>query len=382
MKKILLLDTSFAAVPIYEYLIRGGNQVWVMGNRSQDALAIRAGEFWIEQDYSRVEEVKRHIESRKIEYVVPGCTDTSIEVCLQLGINEDLYDDVETYRKLGNKKEFRKICSELDLPAPRVVGIDDFPLEGRYICKPTDAFSGRGVTVVEGDNPKEVRRAYDTARNESLSSQAIIETYVSGQLYSYSAFLVGKKVTEYFVVKEGSSVNPYAVDTSYVDEKMDGRVLNVLKKSLERLSEELGLKDGLLHLQFIVEDDKPYMIELSRRAPGDLYSLLVQYTTGFDYAAKYASFFIREDCRTSRKDRKYIIRHTVASRETCDFLSLKFKYPIRIYSYFPLLGLGNRVEANQKTRVGIVFSASDSIDALMREYGNYMAREIYTIDKL
>ena len=382
MKKILLLDTAFAAMPIYEYLIRNGDEVWVMGNRSQDALAIRAGKYWIKQDYSKIDEVKKHINQYNIEYVVPGCTDTSIEVSLQLGINNDAFDDISTYNRLGNKKEFRKICSDLNLPSPRVVQIDDFPAKGKYICKPVDSFSGRGVKVVDGENLDETREAYENAMRESVSSKAIIETYAVGQLYSFSVFIEEGTVKEYFIVKEGSSVNPYAVDTSYVDDSLNESVIHLMRESIDKLSSELRLKDGLLHLQFILEDGKPYMIEVSRRSPGDLYALLIQYSTGYEYAAKYASFFISEHHDASRIYHKQIIRHTIASEKTVDFLSLKFIYPLQTYSYFPLLSLGNRVEDNQQTRVGIIFSEAYSAKQLEKDYSKFLSREVYKLNEL
>lgn len=382
IKKVLLLDTAFAAVPIYEYLIQNGNQVWVMGNRKQDALAIRAGEFWIEQDYSQIKEVEKHIEKYDIEYVVPGCTDTSIEVCLQLGMNSDILDTITTYNKLGNKKEFRRICAALDLPSPQIVSIDDFPMEGRYICKPVDAFSGRGVTVVDGTNMNELKNAYQHAVDESISSKAIIETYVDGQLYSFSAFIENLSVAEYFLVKEGSSINPYAVDTSYVDTTIDKSVTDLLKSSIEKLCKALELKDGLLHLQFILEDNKPYMIEVSRRAPGDLYSLLIEYTTGFKYAAKYASYFISETYDTGKRQHKNIIRHTIASSYLTSFLSLKFVSSLQVHTYFPLLSLGNRVLPQQQTRVGLIFSETESHEMLELEYKKFIERKMYQIDTL
>ena len=36
---MLLLDTAFAAAPIYDSLVRAGHDVWVMGNRANDLLA-------------------------------------------------------------------------------------------------------------------------------------------------------------------------------------------------------------------------------------------------------------------------------------------------------------------------------------------------------
>ena len=383
MKKVLLIDTAFAAMPIYEYLIKQEElEVWVMGNRAGDALALIAGDKWIQQDYSKVEEVKQHLQNYNIDFVVPGCTDVSIETCLQLGVNSQAFDTLETYNKLGNKDEFRELCELLELPSPKVVDIKEFPKQGKFICKPVDAFSGNGVSIVDGENINEIHKAYAAAVNESRTKNAIIEEYADGQLYSFSAFIEEFKVKDFFIVKEGSSANPYAVDTSYVDNSLEESVFVVLRKSIEKLSKHLKLKNDLVHTQFILSNNIPYIIELSRRCPGDLYPYLIESSTGYQYAAKYASYFINKHQSSLRKYTKHIIRHTIASEKTTRFLSLQFTNQIQIYAYFPLLGLGNKVEENQKTRVGVVFTESLSYEKLIDDYEEYIKRNVYVLDQL
>jgi hypothetical protein len=41
MTRALLLDTSFAARPIHDWLLEEGFEVWTIGNRPQDVLARR-----------------------------------------------------------------------------------------------------------------------------------------------------------------------------------------------------------------------------------------------------------------------------------------------------------------------------------------------------
>ena len=133
--------------------------------------------------------------------------------------------------------------------------------------------------------------AYNTAQNASPSSTALIETFEAGDLYSCSAFIEKQRLTVAFYVREGSSANPFAVDTSYVTDDLPARCTIILEESLEKICSALQLKDGLLHTQFILAGERPFIVEVSRRCPGDLYSLLIEYSTGFQYAAKYASYF-------------------------------------------------------------------------------------------
>ncbi len=239
--KVLLLDTAFASAPIYNYLVRSGHDVWVMGNRQNDLLAKRAGSNWIQQDYSQVQEVEKHVLRQGIEYVVPGCTDISIDTCLQLRMNPHLLDTPETNGILSNKALFRTLCADLDLPAPRVISREHFPIQGQFICKPVDSFSGRGITVFNGNDRKALEAAYTSAREASATSTALIETFEAGDLYSCSAFVDSQRITSAFYVREGSSANPFAVDTSYIAYGLPAQCVKALEESLEKLCTALRL---------------------------------------------------------------------------------------------------------------------------------------------
>ncbi|HHX8262954.1 TPA: ATP-grasp domain-containing protein [Vibrio diabolicus] len=355
MSKVLLLDTAFASVPIYNYLIKQGHSVYVMGNRAGDALAMRAGAKWINQDYSQIESVKHIVADYGFDYILPGCTDLSIEVCQEVADRYDFFDAPEAYQYLGDKEHFRKMCAELDLLSPQRKQREEFPLPGRYICKPVDAFSGRGVSVIDGMDTDSVANADEVARSVSHTGRSLFETFVEGQLYSYSSFIEQRKVVESFVVIEGSSSNPYAVDTSYVDDEFNEDARAVLKKSIEAIAQHLQLRDGLVHLQFILADGQPYLIEITRRCPGDLYSKLIEYSTGFDYAGKFASYFVGEEYNTEVEQCNEVIRHTVSSLAVTSYEALEFDESVQVRAIYPLLSLGSEILANQKTRVAIAF---------------------------
>jgi len=107
--KVLIVDTAFAALPIYNYLIGSGFDVWVMGNRADDVLAQKAGANWIEQDYSKISEVEAHLDRLGIDYLVPGCTDVSIDTCILLRKASSPLDAPQSNTVLSNKSSFRQL---------------------------------------------------------------------------------------------------------------------------------------------------------------------------------------------------------------------------------------------------------------------------------
>lgn len=377
--KVLLLDAAFSAAPIYDYLVRSGHDVWVMGNRQHDLLARKAGSKWIQQDYSQVRQVEKHVLRQGIEYVLPGCTDISIDTCLRLRMNPHLHDTPETNAILSNKALFRTLCVKLSLPAPRVISKDDFPIQGRFICKPVDAFSGRGITVFDGSDRNAPEAAYAIATEASPTSKALIETFEAGDLYSCSAFVDGQRITSAFYVREGSSANPFAVDTSYVDYGLPAKCVKALEEGLEKLCVALQLKDGLLHTQFILTEEYPSIVEVSRRCPGDLYSRLIEYSTGFAYAAKYASYFIGDKQECKATERRHILRHTVTSTENAIFGGVRFGASNTVAAFFPLCAMGQDLLSRQGNRVGILFCEASTHEQILQDYDLFVSRKAYDV---
>lgn len=375
--KILLLDTAFASAGIYDGLVEAGHDVWVMGNRPADLLANVAGQRWIDQNYSDVDSVRGYIDRLDIERVVPGCTDVSIETCLQLSCGAHLRDSVATNLALSHKAQFRAICAQLNLPAPRVVNLTSFPQAGHYICKPVDAFSGRGISVFDGEDEHALATALADARLSSRTGEALVETYVEGQLHSCSGFLENCKFTDTFFVREGASVNPYAVDTSYVVYDLHSEHVQLLTRSLERLAQHLGLKDGLLHTQFILSDDGPTIVEVTRRCPGDLYTMLIEYSTGFRYAAKYASYFGGYRYHTSAGAPRHVLRHTVTANARTKYRGLAFDQATPTIAFYPLTIMGEELLERQGTRAGLLFAEYPTSVALQAAYRSFMARQSY-----
>lgn len=372
----LLLDTGFSALPIYEYLRGLDLDLWVMGNRGDDVIARLAGERWIQQDYSRVEAVRDHIRQRGIDYVIPGCTDVSIETCAKL-LEFEAIDTIEAHYALSNKQEFRRLCAATEAPAPSMFALDDFPKAGQFICKPVDLFSGKGITVFDGLEPHAPRLAVQSAQSASPSGEVVIEQFITGQLHSYTAFIEAGEVVDAFVVKEGSSSNRFAVDTSYVDTEFASATLDILQSAIERICSRLSLKDGLLHTQFILSEEGPFLIEATRRCPGDLYALLIEYSTGYRYAAKYASYFIGEKLSAEASLSAGIVRHTVSSAHGCINAGLRMNDRAALRAYYPLQRMGETLLPAQKSRAGILFAEASPRAELDKLFETFIAREAY-----
>jgi len=367
-KKVLLLDTAFAAVPIHNWLVAKGMEVWTMGNRAHDPLVLTAPQRWIDGNYGDANFVASVLSLNSFEAVVPGCTDVSMDTFVRLNFHDFYKLSHEADQTLNNKQLFRKICEQLELPAPRVFSQDSLPLSGKIICKPVDSFSGRGVSVFAANDVAASAVAIENARKHSPIGNIICEEFVEGELRSYSAFLKAGEVDIAFSVREGSRHDPFAVDTSYLMDESDAPERATLQKSVEKLARHLDLCDGLLHVQYIRGESKIAIVEATRRCPGDLYSMLIEYSTGFQFAANYAAAFVGEKAEKCPPVRRHVLRHTVKQAGASRFEGLEFSGLENIFRIVPVRRLGEDMNPLATERTALVFMDYPSSNDLKTAY--------------
>lgn len=378
MSKVLLVDTNRAAVPIYLSLERWGHEVWVTGNNPSEPLA-KICPRYIRMDYSNLDALNELIKKHKFHALVPGCTDVSYQACAAVGRGRfSGIDTVEATRSLVNKAEFRKLARQLGISVPKEVGLDEAAGLGSVIVKPMDSYSGRGIEVLRHPRRARLEKALKVARSYSKTKGALIEEFVTGQLYSHSAFLQAGKVLIDFVVREDGVAHPFAVDTSCLATSFPRAIRLSLRKDVERLSKKLSLVDGLVHTQFIYHARRYWVIEMTRRCPGDLYSLLIEYSTGFSYAAAYAAPFVRRKLPRNSGRQKFVIRHT-ACPKTGDrpFWGVSFREEVKMHHFIPLATLGERLPSGPLGRAALMFLAFPSQTKQTRSYDKLLQRKLY-----
>ena len=280
MSKVLLVDTNRAAYTIYQSLLARGHEVFVVGGKPNEPLAKICPNF-IQLDYSDVGALAGLIDKKGFDFLVPGCTDVSYKVCAEE--NRGRYpgiDSVEATRLINEKSEFRALAGQVGIPVPRVVSFEEALELESVIIKPVDSFSGRGISILKNPSRETLAKSYEEACGVSKSREALIEEFVSGQLYSHSAFLQGGDVVADFIVREDCTTNPFTVDTSCVVFDFEPDLLQALRSDACKLFKNLELQNGLIHSQFILGKGRYWVIEVTRRCPGDLYALLIEMSTG------------------------------------------------------------------------------------------------------
>lgn len=380
--RVLLVDTNISSYPIYNFLENEGYDVYVVGGKEDDFLAKYSNKY-INMDYSNIDGMLDCIDELSINYLVPGCNDWSYSVCAKIneargffGIEPPKVDAI-----INNKGLFRGLAKQLNLPVPQVYSEEQSTIQGSVIVKPVDSYSGQGTTVIHGDKPTLLEDAINRARAVSRSNDIVIEDFIEGQLYSYSAFLVNQEVVVAHIVEEHGTANPFVVDTSRVKYDLPRSLVREIGQAIGRMAKNLELKDGLVHVQLILKGNSFWLIEVTRRCPGDLYSHLIQLSTGYPYAENYTRPFLGLDINRSwsSDNPRWITRHTISQPSSSKLLSLQFSIPLKISDYFSLAMSGDQIERSPKSRVGLLFAESDSLTEQDTLFNKILDREIYLI---
>ena len=381
MAKTLLVDTNFSSAPIYRALLAAGHEVHVVGRNPDDCLAKQALHYW-HIDYSDTEALSDLLDTHAFDHLVPGCTDRSYESTVMVGRGRFAgLDTPSAMAAISHKGTFRRLAADLGLPIPKVFANPASAVGHRVIVKPVDSFSGKGITVLLDAGAEALETAVAIARDASPSRVALIEEFVEGQLYSHSAFLLGRKVLCDFLVREDGTANRFVVDTSRVlDASEHTGMLKELRRSTESLAEHLGLSDGLLHTQFIADDSRIWLIELTRRCPGDLYSQLIELSTGYPYAHSYAMPFLgHPPLPFAQGVLRPIMRHTISLPGEQVFDHLRFLRPVEIRRFVPLCSPGDLLRPSPLGRAAVIFCHEPSQKSLDDLYSATLRRDLYTV---
>ncbi|MBT2616771.1 MULTISPECIES: acetyl-CoA carboxylase biotin carboxylase subunit family protein [unclassified Bacillus (in: firmicutes)] len=151
----------------------------------------------------------------------------------------------------------------------------DFP----FILKPADSQGQRGVVLVHSMD--EYLESYKLAKEYSRSGLVILEQYISGPELSVNGYLVDGQV-KYLVASDRDTWPEYTgLIHKHIVPSTNLTLKNrdVLKDIIESACKKLNINNGPVYVQMKLEEDMPYIIEITPRLDGcHMWSILELYT--------------------------------------------------------------------------------------------------------
>ena len=375
-KKLLIAGGGYADIPLILSARQLGYYVITSGNRSDELGHIHSDEYR-PADFSDKEAMLKLATEISIDAICPCCNDfsaiSSAYVAEELGLPG--HDSYETSLLLHHKDQYREFAMANGIPTPVAKGysdlgtalssLDNFQLP--VIIKPVDLTGGKGITKVH--NPDEFHPALENAFTISKSGRIIIEEFLDGTRHGFSAFIREGRVVFHFADNEYYYMNPYLVSGASTPTTAPTSAVEELIYQSEKIAGLMGLVDGIFHVQFILCDRQPVIIEICRRPPGDLYIKLVEHATGVDYPGWIVRAFCGDECHglTHQEVDGYFLRHCIMASRSGILKNVTFEPEVedKIVDRMMFWKPGDRVEDYLVTKFGIVFLEFGSPDELL-----------------
>ncbi|MFZ2399733.1 MAG: ATP-grasp domain-containing protein [Smithella sp.] len=375
-KKLLILNGSHSDIPLINsakslgfHVITTGNNPKLIGHSYSNERCFA--------DFSDPDAILVIARKLNIDAVCSCSNDFGIITAAYISEKMNLagHDSYDTTLILHHKDLFKKYSIKNDVPTPYAesfnnidkalssIGKRSFP----FIIKPIDLTGGKGVSVVR--SIEEFTNAVNLSFSLSHLKRIVIEDFIEGTQHSFSTFIVNGRVVFYFSDNEYSYLNPYLVSTSAapainVNEAADGLI-----QAIEKIAKDLSLKDGIFHIQYLYNNKKAYILEITRRCSGDLYPYPVNYATGLDWASWIVKAETGMDCSGFPKvsQKGYCGRHCIMGPKNGIIKNLVIDKQIEgnIYDRLIWSGKGDRINNYLADKTGIVLLKYDSMDEML-----------------
>lgn len=290
MKRLLVLNGSFCEEPIIRkakemgyYVITTGNAPELIGHKSADE--------YIPCDYSDCEAVFKLVKEHNIDRVVSCANDfgvlTSSYVAEKMGwVGPDSYNNSLL---LHHKDLFKEYCRTHDIPSPLSTIFTkqsdaeeycksvDYPI----IVKANDLTGGKGI--MKATNFEEAKIALENAFSMSRDKHILVEQFIVGSQHTFVAFVADKKIKCSASCNCYSPINPYLIQAETFPADNIAEHEAELRGLMLQICNDLDLRDGIFAFQYMMKDNKIFIIEMMRRPFGNQFLTLCGKVTGFNW---------------------------------------------------------------------------------------------------
>lgn len=380
-KRLLIAGGSYADIPLIVAAKMMGYHVITCSYRPDDLGHKYSDEHYL-VDYSDLNAVLNLAERLKIDAICPCCNDASALTSAYVAerLNLKGHDSYEISRILHHKDLFRDICLKNNIPVPYGESFSDTKKALKalqkfnmpVIIKPVDRTGGKGVSRI--DSIEEGEKAIEKAFALSNTKRIIIEEFIEGKHFGLSTFIVDKKVAFHFSGDEYYYKNPYLVSAASTPASCDPKIIESICLHIEKLARTLSFTDGIFHIQFILKENKPYITDVCRRGPGDLYIRFVEIATGVSYAKWIVQAFTgtRGNEIYQKEPEGFFTRHCIMGDRNGKLKELVIDKSIKnnILEEFIWATHGYEVNDYLTTKFGIVFLKFDSMNEMLNKTRN------------
>ncbi len=166
-----------------------------------------------------------------------------------------------------DKKEFEELLEKVEYPC---------------IMKPLDNSGSRGIILAK--SKEELKEGYEYSSSNSRGAGVIVEEFLTGKEISVEVMTVNGKAYVLAVTDKTTTGHPHFVETGHAQQsEFTGEIRKQIEEVAKKAVFSVGIENGPAHVEMMVTDKGPKMIELGARMGGDCITThLVPLSTGID----------------------------------------------------------------------------------------------------
>ncbi len=255
-----------------------------------------------------MESVLKLARSLKIDGIVSYASDVSAPTAAYVAEKMNLpTNPYEAVVKLTHKDLIRPFMEKYHFHIPKGKGFQKYEdaknffekLKKPVMIKPADASGSKGVSKIFEE--WEFESAYRNAKGYSNSKTVIVEEFIEREGYQIAGdgFLIdGKLVFTGFMNEHFDRLcNPLVPIGESFPSVLPKELKEKGRTEIQRLLSYLGMKNGAVNLDFIVDKEgNIYILEIGPRNGGNLITDAIKYASGVDLAKYTVMSALGMDC--------------------------------------------------------------------------------------
>jgi hypothetical protein len=324
-KKILIVGISDYLYPVIKILQKKKIKHYLVGINQINSKFSNRNIFKI--NYKNKKKLLNIAKEKKITHIIPDCNDVSYLTASYLAnkLSVPGYEHFKISKLLLNKRLFYNFCLKNKIKIPKFYYCKKEQLFNKSIkfpilLKPEESYSGKGIIKIFNKIQ---------LKNIKYKNKLLFSEFVKGKLYSHSCYVKNNKIIDSYFVREYCLHYPYTVDFSKTEKLHINKLGRKVIKEIDKIVKLLKIQSGLMHTQFIVNKNKIYLIEVTRRLPGDFYNELIKLSYGNNnYINNYVNNFISEKFSLEKNNFQKSLRKNFFNEEKFKLKKILNNYKI------------------------------------------------------
>ena len=372
MKKILILNNSHSEIDIIKNLLKFKKyKIFTTGNVKP---FIKKNINHIKIDYTKIRFIKKIVHDKKIDLVIPCANDLGLYSANKIKKN-NLIDKKKNLDILLNKYNFRKYYKKIPYYQLRE--------KKKYISKFPLLLKKKISSGVK--NIRKINNLGEINGIKLKNSDFFLEKIIDGTDHGVFTIIKKSKIIFSFFDSEQRFINPYTVSSTSSKNNLPTNIQKKFLKEIIKITQELKLVDGILHFQikYKKKQKKIYIIEITRRIPGDRYLKFVEYASGVNVCKLYIELYAKTKLlQQGHKKKNHILRKVIFSKKNGILTTVVFDKKIkkRIVELTFVTKKGEVIKDYINQRIAIIFLKFKK-KSILRDYTKNIDKYIKVVLK-